>query len=165
MLLDGYVAPTQEFNGGIIPWPRKDWTKDQVLANALNRKAICVIISSLCREEQGWVQHCTTAHDMWKILENYHEGTNKPNETFTETTNKLFGITTNLKKLGKHYTLGEINGKIFRSLPLLDWQSKITAIEESYDIRNLRTDELIGNLLLHEMTYMKEIQELKKSPE
>ncbi|XP_050233464.1 uncharacterized protein LOC126681952 [Mercurialis annua] len=176
MVLDGYVAPTQELNGAIIPWPRKDWTKDQVLANALNRKAICVIISSLCREEQGRVQHCTTAHDMWKILENYHEGTvqvknkkvelligeyegfkNKPNETVTETTNRLFGITTNLKKLGKHYTLGEINGKILRSLPLLDWQPKITAIEESHDIRNLRTDELIGNLLLHEMTYMKEI--------
>ncbi|XP_050238368.1 uncharacterized protein LOC126687857 [Mercurialis annua] len=184
MVLDGYVAPTQELNGAIIPWPRKDWTKDQVLANALNWKAICVIISSLCREEQGRVQHCTTAHDMWKILENYHEGTvqvknkkvelligeyegfkNKPNETVTETTNRLFGITTNLKKLGKHYTLGEINVKILRSLPLLDWQPKITAIEESHDIRNLRTDELIGNLLLHEMTYMKEIQELKKSQE
>ncbi|XP_050222454.1 uncharacterized protein LOC126672541 [Mercurialis annua] len=184
MVLDGYVAPTQELNGAIIPWPRKDWTKDQVLAIALNRKAICVIISSLCREEQGRVQHCTTAHDMWKILENYHEGTvqvknkkvelligeyegfkNKPNETVTETTNRLFGITTNLKKLGEHYTLGEINGKILRSLPLLDWQPKITAIEESHDIRNLRTDELIGNLLLHEMTYMKEIQELKKSQE
>ncbi|XP_050217661.1 uncharacterized protein LOC126668514 [Mercurialis annua] len=168
MVLDGYVAPTQDLNG----------------ANALNRKAICVIFSSLCREEQGRVQHCTTAHDMWKILENYHEGTvqvknkkvelligeyegfkNKPNETVTETTNRLFGITTNLKKLGKHYTLGEINGKILRSLPLLDWQPKITAIKESHDIRNLRTDELIGNLLLHEMTYMKEIQELKKSQE
>ncbi|XP_050207376.1 uncharacterized protein LOC126656800 [Mercurialis annua] len=179
-----YVAPTQELNGGVIPRPRKEWTKDHVLANALNRKGICMIFSSLCREEKGRVQHCTTAHDMWKILENSHEGTvqvknkkvelligeyegfkNKPNETVIETTNRLFGITTNLKKLGKHYTLGEINGKILRSLPLLDWQPKITAIEESHDIRNLRTDELIGNLLLHEMTYMKEIKKLKKSQE
>ncbi|XP_050229162.1 uncharacterized protein LOC126678301 [Mercurialis annua] len=184
MVLDGYVAHTQELNGGIIPWPRKEWTKDHVLANALNRKAICVIFSSLSSEEKGRVQHFTTAHDMWKILENYHEGTvqvknkkvelligeyegfkNKPNESVTDTTNRLFAINTNLKKLGKHYTFGEINGKILRSLPLLDWQPQITAIEEAHDIRNLRINELIGNLLLHEMTYMKEIQELKKSQE
>ncbi|XP_055960613.1 uncharacterized protein LOC126668274 [Mercurialis annua] len=154
MVLDGYVAPTQEFNGGIISWPRKEWTKDHVLANALNRKAICVIISSLFKNKKV------------ELLIGEYEGfKNKSNETVTETTNRLFGITTNLKKLGKHYTLGEINGKILRSLPLLDWQPKITAIEESHDIRNLRTDELIGNLLLHEMTYMNKIQELKKSQE
>ncbi|XP_050233152.1 uncharacterized protein LOC126681649 [Mercurialis annua] len=184
IVLIGYVAPTQELDGNIIPWPRKDWTREHIQANALNWKAICVIFSSLGREEQGRVQHCTMAQDMWRILENYHEGTvqvknkkvelligeyegfkNKPNESVTDTTNRLLSIITNLKKLGKHYTLGEINGKIIRSLPLLDWQPKITAIEEAHDLKKLRTDELIGNLLLHEMTYMKEIQELKKVQE
>ncbi|XP_050217630.1 uncharacterized protein LOC126668482 [Mercurialis annua] len=157
MVLDGYVTPTQEFNGSVIPWPRKEWTKDHVQANALNRKAICI----LEKYHEGTVQ---VKNKKVELLMGEYEGfKNKPNETVTETTNRLFGITTNLKKLGKHYTLGEINGKILRSLPLLDWQPKITAIEESHDIRNLRTDELIGNLLLYEMTYMKEIQELKKS--
>ncbi|XP_050217107.1 uncharacterized protein LOC126667985 [Mercurialis annua] len=157
-------------------------SREQTLANGFNRKAICVIISSLCKEEQYRVQHCTTTKDMWKILGNYHEGIiqvqnkkvelliseyesfkNKPNETITEITNRLLSITTNLKKLGKHYTLGEINGKILRSLDILDWQPKITAIEESSNMKNLRTDELIGNLLLHEMTYIKEINNLKKA--
>ncbi|XP_050233275.1 uncharacterized protein LOC126681768 [Mercurialis annua] len=149
-----YVAPTQELDGNIIPWPRKDWTREHIQANALNRKAIGVIFSSLGREEQGRVQYYTTAQDMWRILENYREGTvqvknkkvklligeyegfkNKPNESVTDTTNRLLSITTNLKKL------------------------------EAHDLKKLRTDELIGNLLLHEMTYMKEIQELKKVQE
>ncbi|XP_050222350.1 uncharacterized protein LOC126672445 [Mercurialis annua] len=182
IVLSGYKAPTKEQDGIEVPWPRNEWTREQTLANGFNRKAICVIISSLCKEEQYRVQHCTIAKEMWKILGNYHEGTiqvqnkkvelliseyesfkNKPNETITEITNRLLSITTNLKKLGKHYTLGEINGKILRSLDILDWHPKITAIEESSNIKNLRTDELIGNLFFHEMTYIKEINNLKKA--
>ncbi|XP_050217438.1 uncharacterized protein LOC126668276 [Mercurialis annua] len=182
---DGTNYPNLKFcMKNYLDMDEKEWTKDHIQANALNRKVICVIFYSLCREEQERVQHYSTAQDMWKILENYHEGRvqikikkvelligeyeafkNKPNENVTDTTNRLLAITTNFKNLGKHYTIGEINGKILRPLPLLDWQPNITAIEEAHDLNKLRTDELIGNFLLREMTYMKSIQELKRAQE
>ena len=56
-----------------------------------------------------------------------------------------------LRKIGKIYSMGEVNKKILRSLFRKKFGAKITSIEESKDLTTMRTDELIGSLLIYEM--------------
>ena len=58
-----------------------------------------------------------------------------------------------LRKLGKVYNPGEVNKKILRSLPRKKFEAKLTSLEDSKDLSTMRTDELIGNLLIYEMNY------------
>ena len=138
--------------------------------NGKNHRAMAILLGSLSREECVRVQHYTTAHAIWKTLANYHEGTtdmkNKriellvyqyktfkrlADENVTTLTNRLFALVEGLRKLGKIYSLGEVNKKILRSLPRKKFEAKITSIEESKDLTTMRTDELIGSLLIYEM--------------
>ena len=76
----------------------------------------------------------------------------KPHETITEMTNRLNGLVTTLRKLGKPFTKEEVNNKILRILPKKDWESRVTSIKEAQDLANLPTNVLIGKLLTHELS-------------
>ena len=77
MVLDGWSPPMTKERDKEILTPRKDWTKEQKEANAKNRKAVTVLLSSLSREECCRVQRCDSAKDVWETLQNYHEGTSQ----------------------------------------------------------------------------------------
>ncbi|XP_050229109.1 uncharacterized protein LOC126678250 [Mercurialis annua] len=175
VFLRGWTPPCDK-NGALLK--RQDWSIEQVKENGMNRKAITTLFSSISREEQGRIQHLNCAKQMWETLESYYEGTQQvkgkklelllgeyegfkglPNEDVGMMTSRLLKIVHSLEQLGKFFKLNEINGKILRSLPILLWQPKTTAIIETHDLSTLRTDELIGKLLLHEMSYIKIIQE------
>ncbi|XP_050222460.1 uncharacterized protein LOC126672547 [Mercurialis annua] len=175
VFLRGWTPPCDK-NGALLK--RQDWSIEQVKENGMNRKAITTLLSSISREEQGRIQHLNCAKQMWETLESYYEGTQHvkgkklelllgeyegfkglPNEDVGMMTSRLLKIVHSLEQLGKFFKLNEINGKILRSLPILLWQPKTTAIIETHDLSTLRTDELIGKLLLHEMSYIKIIQE------
>ncbi|GJW20965.1 zf-CCHC domain-containing protein [Tanacetum coccineum] len=59
-------------------------------------------------------------------------------------------IMTSLKSLDPNYSSKNHVRKFLRALPL-KWRSKLTAIEEAYDLATLPLDELIGNLNIYEM--------------
>ncbi|XP_050238210.1 uncharacterized protein LOC126687697 [Mercurialis annua] len=174
VFLRGWTPPCDK-NGALLK--RQDWSIEQVKENGMNRKAITTLLSSISREEQGRIQHLNCAKQMWETLESYYEGTQQvkgkklelllgeyegfkglPNEDVGMMTSRLLKIVHSLEQLGKFFKLNEINGKILRSLPILLWQPKTTAIIETHDLSTLRTDELIGKLLLHEKSYIKLIQ-------
>ena len=80
-----------------------------------------VLTASISREEEGKIQYCISAKEIWEILENHYEGNiqvrskkvqlyvfeyeifkMKPHESITNMTNHLNAFLTTLKKLGKH---------------------------------------------------------------
>ena len=169
-ILEEWTPPTTKVGEVITTLERKDWVDAHKKNNGKNHRAMVILLGSLSREECARVQHCTTAHAIWKTLANYHEGTtdvkNKriellvyqyetfkrlADENVTTLTNRLLALVEGLRKLGKIYSLGEVNKKILRSLPRKKFEAKITSIEESKDLTTMRTDELIGSLLIYEM--------------
>ena len=129
------------------------------------------LVSSMSREEGGKLQHCISAKEMSKTLENHYEdniqvGSKKvqlhiyeyelfkikPHESIMEMINRLMALLTTLKKLKKHFSKEEVNNKIIRILLKKDWKSLVTSIEEAQDLSTLLTNILIGKLLTHELT-------------
>ena len=63
---------------------------------------------------------------------------------------KLIDITNKSALLGEEYSEAKILGKMLRSF-LMRFQAKVTEIEESKDVDNLRINELLGSLQTFEM--------------
>ena len=118
--------------------------------NHKNKKAMIITVSSMSREEGVKLQHCTSAKEMWQILENHYEDNVqvrskkvqlhmykyelfkiKPHETIIEITNRLNALVTILQKLGRPFTKEEVNNKILRILPKKDQESRVTSIEKA----------------------------------
>ena len=70
-------------------------------------------------------------------------------ENVTNLTKRLLALVEGLRKLEKIYSSGEVNKKILKSLPRKKFEVNITSIEESKDLTTMRTDELIGSLLIY----------------
>ncbi|XP_048231325.1 uncharacterized protein LOC125370335 [Ricinus communis] len=94
------------------------------------------------------IQMYVTEYEMFKM---------KPNKFITDMTNRLLTIINNMRKLGKHYELVDINNKNLRSLSLDKYGARATSIEEANeDLKKIPTNILIGKLLTHEMSLVKD---------
>ena len=138
-------------------------------ANA-NSKALNAIFYGVFPDEFHRISHVTIAKEAWQILETTYEGTKKVKDT------KLQMLTTRFEELkmsedasfnsfyGKlnevvigKFNLGEktedskIVRKILRSLPE-SFRAKITVIEESKDLDDIKVQELIGSLQTYELS-------------
>jgi len=71
-------------------------------------------------------------------------------ESVKEMYGRLSTLVYKSKMLGKPYSELEIVQKILRILPR-NFNAKVTAIQESKDLKTLKVKELIGNLITHEM--------------
>ncbi|MFW5439018.1 hypothetical protein, partial [Paenibacillus apiarius] len=153
----------------VLDKPKDKWDKSEKDNAALNAKAMNAIYCALTSEEFNRVSGCDTAQDIWNTLEITHEGTSqvkqaklemlvsryenfmmKDGETIYDMFTRFTDIVNKVKSLGKQYEPDEMVRKILRSLPV-DWDSKITAIEESHDLTKMTLDHLVGNLITHEM--------------
>ena len=180
---DGPYVPRTE-DGLDLPkfqWTRYDYERVKENANAMN-----MIACGLNTQEGERVAVCESAKEMWEKLQITYEGTNKVKdakidllieqiETFkmqhgesvNDLSNRYLNLANELKRLGKSYTEEEKVKKILRSLTK-EWDNKKTAIEEAKDLKAYTYDELIGNLLTHDMTHKryeaqaKELKEEKK---
>ena len=152
-----------------IGWTRPEaakstWDKAALAASNANSKALNVIFCGVSPYEFHRISHITIAKEAWLILETTYEGTKKVNDT------KLQMLTTRFEELrmsddesfdsfysnlnevviGK-FNLGEkmedskVVRKILRSLPE-SFRAKVTAIEESKDLDEIKVQELIGSL-------------------
>ena len=157
---NGYVKPTIS---------KSEWDKVVLaLANA-NSKAINAIFSGVSLDEFHRILHMETAKEAWTILETTYEGTKKVKDT------KLQMLTTRFEelKMGDDEAFDSFYGmlneiviaklnleekiedskvvrKILRSL-LESFRAKVTAIEESKDLDEIKIQELIGSLQTYEL--------------
>ena len=143
---------------------KSTWDKAALTAANANSKALNAIFCGVSPDEFHRISHITIAKEAWQILETTYEGTKKVKDT------KLQMLTTCFKELkmsedesfdsfyGKlnevvigKFNLGEktddskIVRKILRSLPE-SFLAKVTAIEESKDLNDIKVQELIGSL-------------------
>ena len=158
-----------------IGWTRSEatkstWDKVALMASNVNSKALNAIFCSVSPNEFHKISHITVAKEAWQILETTYEETKKVKDT------KLQMLTTRFKELkmsedesfdsfysklnevviGK-FNLGEktkdskIVRKILRSLPE-SFHAKVTVIEESKDLDDIKVQELIGSLQTYELS-------------
>ena len=157
--------------GWIKPEATKStWDKAALAASNANRKALNAIFCGVSPDEFHKISHITVAKKAWQILETTYEGTKKVKDT------KLQMLTTRFEELkmsedesfdsfysklnevviGK-FNLGEktedlkVVRKILRSLPEI-FRAKVTTIEESKDLDEIKVQELIGSLQTYELS-------------
>ena len=158
-----------------IGWTRPEvakstWDKAALAASNANSKALYAIFFGVSPDEFHRISHITIAKKAWEILETTYEGTKKVKDT------KLQMLTTRFKELkmsedesfdsfysklnevvASKFNLGEktedskIVRKILWSL-LESFRAKVTAIEESKDLDDIKVQELIGSLQAYELS-------------
>ncbi|KAK1563534.1 hypothetical protein Q3G72_028847 [Acer saccharum] len=114
------------------------------------------------------IQNTKIAKEAWDILEVAHEGTEvvkdsklqvlqtqfetlrmEENECFNDFEIRLMDIVNQSHQLGDPYSDRRIKQKIMRSLPER-FESKVTALEENSDFKDMKPSEVIGRLLAYE---------------
>ncbi|XP_077228525.1 uncharacterized protein LOC143861486 [Tasmannia lanceolata] len=133
-------------------------------------------------EEFNRVALFDSAKVIWDTLAVTHEGTSQvkdskinllkrkyemfrigQNESISDMYTRFSKISNELANFGKSYPTDELVSKLFRSLPPY-WDPKVTAIQESKDLKALTMEELVGSLITHEML-LTSSQEEKKPKE
>ena len=152
---NGYVRPTTA---------KSEWDKSVLaLANA-NSKAINAIFCGVSTDEFHRISHVKTTKEAWTILETTYEGTKKvkdtnfqmlttrfeevkisDDESFDSFYGRLIEIVIAKLNLGDKIEDAKVVRKILRSLPE-SFLAKVTAIEESKDLDEIKIQELIGSL-------------------
>ena len=152
---NGYVKPTTT---------KSEWDKAALaLANA-NSKAINAIFCGVSLDEFHKISHVKTAKEAWTILETTYKGTKKVKDTkfqmlttrfeelkmgddkaFDSFYGKLDDIVIAKLNLEEKIEDSKVVRKIMRSLPK-SFKAKVTTIEESKDLYEIKIQELIGSL-------------------
>ncbi|GKD40248.1 retrovirus-related pol polyprotein from transposon TNT 1-94 [Tanacetum coccineum] len=126
---------------------------------------------------------CNTAKEIWKTLLITHQGNNQvkdnkidslvqqykqfvisEDESIDSAFARFNTIITSLKSLDEGYSSKNYVRKFLRALHP-KWRAKVTAIEESKDLKSLSLDELIGNLKVHVMIIKKDSKIVKAKGE
>ena len=135
-----------------------------------------ILYYALDANEFNHISTCISAKKIWNRLEVTHEGTNQVkkskinmlvhkyklfkmehDESITVMFTRFMDIINGLKSLGKSYSNSDLVRKILKSLPRI-WEAKVTAIQEAKDLNVLLLEELLGSLMMHELS-MKQHQE------
>ena len=158
-----------------IGWTRPEetksiWDKVALATSNANNKALNMIFHGLSPDEFHRISHITIDKKAWEILETTYEGTKKvkdtklqilttwfeefkmsEDESFESFYSKLNEVIVSKFNLGEKMKDSKIVRKILRSLPE-SFRAKVTAIEESNDLDDIKVQELIGSLQTYEMS-------------
>ena len=158
-----------------IGWTRPEaaksiWDKAALAASNANSKALNAIFYGVSPDEFHMISHITVAKEAWEILETTYEGMKKVKDTklpmlttqfeelkmsedefFDSFYSKLNEVVVSKFNLGEKTEDSKIVRKIFRSLPQ-SFRAKVTAIEESKDLDDIKVQELIGSLQTFELS-------------
>lgn len=169
----GYTAPvvstTVDNKTVQIVKPRENWEETDYKNLGWNSKAIHAIFLGVSRDEFHRISHCEIAKEAWDILETTHEGTTsvkraklqllttkfemermKDDESFDEFNARLSDIVNSCHGLGEPILESKVVRKFLRSLPDR-FAPKVTAIEESKDMDQMKREELVGSLQTYEV--------------
>ncbi|XP_061993496.1 uncharacterized protein LOC133711381 [Rosa rugosa] len=163
------VKAKGESSSTATPKPRKDWTEEEVRDLQADFKAKNSIFTALSEREKLRISHCDTAKQAWDLLQTTYEGNKKvraqklqalifefetmamgDDETVDDFHGRILKISGQCRSLGAPFDEDKIVKKILRALPE-KFHSKVTSIEDSFDIDEYPLDELIGNLKTYEM--------------
>ena len=149
---------------------KSTWDKTALAVANANSKSLNAIFYGVSPDEFHRISHVAITKEAWEILETTYEGTKKMKDT------KLQMLTTRFEELkmsedesfdsfyGKlnevvigKFNLGEktedskVVRKILRSFPE-SFHAKVSAIEESKDLDEIKIQELIGSLQTYELS-------------
>ena len=157
-----------------IGWTRSEAAKSildkaALAASNANSKALNAIFCGVSSDEFHQISHITIAKEAWQILETTYKGTKKvkdtklqmlttrfeklrigEDESFESFYNKLNEVIIGKFNLGEKMEDSKVVRKILRSLPE-SFRAKVTAIEESKDLDEIKVQELIGSLQTYEL--------------
>jgi hypothetical protein len=141
--------------------------KNAWLANDIALHAPCQALSP---SEFNKISNYGTAQEAWQILEITYEGTKLvkstklqmlisrfkeikmlEDETFREFYTKMSDLRNSMVSLGKSVSDVKLLWKILRSLADL-FRLKVTTIEESKDLEEMKIEELVGSLQSYELS-------------
>ncbi|XP_065628386.1 uncharacterized protein LOC136067056 [Quercus suber] len=148
---------------------KSTWDKAVFAAANANSKALNAIFCGVSPDEFHRISYITVAKEAWEILETTYEGTKKvkdiklqmlttkfeelkmgDDEPFDSFYGKLNEIVIAKLNLGVKIEDTKLVRKILRSLPE-SFRAKVTAIEESKDLDEIKIQELIGSLQTYEL--------------
>ena len=149
---------------------KSTWGKATLVVANANSKALNAIFCGISLDEFHRISHVSIAKEVWQILETTYEGTKKVKDA------KLQMLTTRFEELkmskdessdsfyGKlnEVVIGKLNlgektedskvvRKILRSLPE-SFRAKVTTIEESKDLDEIKVQELIDSFQIYELS-------------
>ena len=149
---------------------KSTWDKATLVTANANSKALNAIFCGVSPDEFHRISHITIAKEAWEILETTYEGTKKvkdiklqmlttqfeelkmsEDESFDSFYSKLNEVVVGKFNLGEKVEDSKIVRKILRSLPK-SFRAKVTAIEESKDLDDIKIQELIGFLQTYELS-------------
>nr|POF09299.1 hypothetical protein CFP56_28243 [Quercus suber] len=157
-----------------ISWTKTEaekstWDKAALTASNANSKALNATFCDVSLDEFHRISYMTVAKEAWEILETTYEGTKKAKDTklqmlttkfeelkmgddepFNSFYGKLNEIVIAKLNLGEKIEDTKVVRKILRSL-LESFKVKVTAIEESKDLDEIKIQELIGSLQTYEL--------------
>jgi hypothetical protein len=142
----------------------------QKTARLSNDKALHALCQALSPSEFAKISNCEFAQEAWKILETTYEGTKLvksvklqmlisrfeeikmlEEETFGEFYCKMSDLRNSMVSLGKPVSDVKLIRKILRYLPER-FRIKVTTIEESKDLEEMKIEELVGSFQTYEMS-------------
>ena len=149
---------------------KSTWDKVGLMASKANSKALNAIFSGVSPDEFHRISHITIAKEAWQILETTYKGTKKvmeiklkmlttrfeelrmsEDESFDSFYSKLNEVIIGKFNLGEKIKDSKVVRKILFSLPE-SIHAKVTAIEESKDLDEIKVQELIGSLQTYELS-------------
>jgi len=143
--------------------PIAEWTIPQTHSRISN-DTLNAIWQALSPSEFSRISNCETYKEAWEILETTYEGKKivksaklqmlvkmLEDETFNEFYTKINDWKNSMISLGKKISYAKLIKKILRSLPER-FRIKVTTIEESKDLDNMKIEELVGSLLTYEFS-------------
>jgi hypothetical protein len=148
-----------------------EWTIPQTHSRTANDKAINAICQALPPSEFSRIFHCETALEVWELLETTYKGIkfaksaklqmlvsqfegNKmlEDESFNEFYTKISDLRNSMINLGKKISYVKLIKKILRSL-FERFRIKVTTIEESKDLDDMKIEVLVGSLQTYEFSF------------
>jgi len=142
----------------------------EINAGLSNEKALHPLCQAISPSEFARISNSESAKEAWQILETTYEGTKLvksaklqmliskfeeikmlEDETFGEFYSKISNLRNSMVSLGKTVSDVKLIRKILRSLPEL-YRIKVTIIEESKDLEEMKIEELVGSLQTYELS-------------
>jgi len=176
VVVHGPYVPMQVVKDEEVEKPRSEWSESEKKKAQYDLVAKNIITSSLIMDEFFIISQCSSAKEMWEVLEVTHEYTKdvkrsrkhsliqeyelfrmQPEENIADVQIRFTHIVNHLTGLGKVFDKEELNIKVLKCLDR-SWQPKVTAISESHDLSKLSTTALFGKLMEHEL----ELKRLKE---
>jgi len=166
--VNGPYMPKNVIDGKIVDKPWSEWSDSESKKAQFDCMDKNIITSALNLDEFFMVSQCSSAKEMWDILEVTHEGTSdvkrvtklvliqeyglfrmQDEETIADVQKRFTHIVNHLIGLGKIFDKEELNIKVPKCLVIF-WQPKVTRISKTRDLTTLSTTAMFGKLREHE---------------